>query len=135
MMHVYTTACHTFQTLLAYLIFSSPRKYPLLFHFVSLARQASAGRLMLCFCYFLSSFLTIAWSKEISEYKTDLHQIFRHGKHVGVDVNSGIGFAIAQGMLPTQPLLSAKSAEIGDTPSSGTDIPQRMAEWESGWAR
>jgi len=35
----------------------------------------------------------------------------------GVDVQSGIGFQISQGTLPWQPILGAKSAEIGDTPS------------------
>jgi len=36
---------------------------------------------------------------------------------VAEDVQSGICFAIGQGMLPWQPILGAKSAEIGDTPS------------------
>jgi len=34
-----------------------------------------------------------------------------------VDVQSGIAFRIGQGTLPLQPILGAKSAEIGDTPS------------------
>ena len=37
--------------------------------------------------------------------------------HVGVDVQSGIGFRINQGTLLWQPILGAKSDEIGDTPS------------------
>jgi len=49
--------------------------------------------------------------------KTDLHQIFTDGRHVSVDVQSGIDFAIGQGTLPWQPVSGAKSAEIGDTPS------------------
>jgi len=49
--------------------------------------------------------------------KTDLHRIFRDGRHVSVDVQSGIAFRIGQGTLPWQPILGAKSAEIGDTPS------------------
>ena len=36
----------------------------------------------------------------------------RGSRHVGVDVHS-----IGQGTLPWQPILGAKSAEIGDTPS------------------
>jgi len=36
---------------------------------------------------------------------------------MAVHVQSGICFAIAQGTLPWQPILCAKSAEIGDTPS------------------
>jgi len=48
-------------------------------------------------------------------YQTDLHQIFRLGRHVAVDVQFGIRYAISQGTLPRQPILGAKSAEIGDT--------------------
>jgi len=66
---------------------------------------------MLCCC-----FLAIAWSKRISN-QTDIHQIFRVGRHVAVDVQFGIGFAIGQGTLLWQPIIGAKSAEIGDTPS------------------
>jgi len=36
-----------------------------------------------------------------------------------VDVQTGIGFPNGQGTLPWQPIVSAKSAEIGDTPSWG----------------
>jgi len=49
----------------------------------------------------------IAWSKD----QTDLHQKFRVGRHVAVDVSSGIHFAIAQGMLPWQPILGIKLAK------------------------
>ena len=42
---------------------------------------------------------------------------FQGGRHVGADVQSGIGFRIGQGTWPWQPILGAKSAEIGDTPS------------------
>jgi len=95
---------------------------------------------MLCRCYFLSyssSFLKIVWSKRgLGNYKSDLHQIFRDGRHVGVDVHSGIDFRIGQGTLPWQPILGAKSAEIGEIAFLlGTRIPQRMAGWKSGLAR
>ena len=46
----------------------------------------------------------------LGNYKTDLHLIFRDGRHVGVDVESGIGFQIGQGTLPWQPILGANSA-------------------------
>jgi len=55
--------------------------------------------------------------RDLGNYKSDLHQIFRDGNHVGVDVQSGMDFAIGQGTLPWQPNLGAKSAEIGHTPS------------------
>jgi len=81
-----------------------------------LARQAaSAGRLMLCLCYFLSSsffFNERLEQRDLGNYKNDLHQIFRDGRHVGIDVQSGIGFAIKNVAI-----LGVKSAEIGDTPS------------------
>jgi len=70
--------------------------------------------------YFLSysSFLTIACSKEISETTRLIFTKFSGVvEHVGVDVQSGIGFRIGLGTLSLQPLLSVKSAEIGDTPS------------------
>jgi len=92
--------------------------------FLSLSRQASAGRLMLCLCYFLSFSFFISFpfndrleQRDLGNYQTDLHQIFRDGRYVGVNVQSGIGFATGQGTLPRQPILSAKSAEIDDTPS------------------
>ena len=56
--------------------------------------------------------------RELGNCKTDLHQIFTDGGHVGVDVQSGIGLPTGQGTLPWQRILSTKSAEIGDTPSS-----------------
>jgi len=37
--------------------------------------------------------------------------------HVGVYVQSGIDFRIGQGTSQWQPIIGAKSAEIGDTPS------------------
>jgi len=55
--------------------------------------------------------------RDLRNYNIDLHQILRNGRHVGVDVQPGIGFRIGQGKLPWQPILGAKSAEIGDTPS------------------
>ena len=55
--------------------------------------------------------------RDLGNYKTDLHQIFTDGRHVGVDVHSGIGFAIGQGTVPWQQISGTKFAEIGDTPS------------------
>ena len=70
-------------------------------------------------CYFLSfsssSFNERLEQRDLRTYHTDLHQIFRVGKHVAVDFQPGICFAIAKGTLPWQPTLAAKSAEIGDT--------------------
>jgi len=37
--------------------------------------------------------------RDLGNYKTDLRQIFRYGKHNGVDVQSGVGFRIGQGTL------------------------------------
>jgi len=109
---------------------------------IFLARKASAGRLMLCRCYFLSYFFFLASSffndrleqRDLGNYKPDLHQIFRDGRHVGVHIHSGTGFPIGQETLPWQPILGAKSTEIGDTPSflGGTRIPQRI--WQYGKA-
>ena len=70
---------------------------------------------MLCLCYFLSSsffFNERLEQRDLGNYKNDLHQIFRDGRHVGIDVQSGIGFAIKNVAI-----LGVKSAEIGDTPS------------------
>jgi len=53
--------------------------------------------------------------RDLGNDKTDLHQVFRDSRHAGVDVQSGIGFPTDQGTLPWQPILGAKSAEIGDT--------------------
>jgi len=76
---------------------------------------------MLCRCYFLSyssSFFNDRLEqRDLGNYKTDLHQIFTDGRHVGVDVQSGISFRIGQWTLPWQALLGAKSVEIGDMPS------------------
>jgi len=55
--------------------------------------------------------------RDLRNYKTDLRQIFRHGRHVGVDVQSGIGFLTSQGTLLWQQILGVKSAKISDTPS------------------
>jgi len=56
-------------------------------------------------------------NRHLPTYQTDIHQIFRVDRHVAVDVQSGICFAIAQGTLPWQPILGAQSTEIGDTPT------------------
>ena len=55
--------------------------------------------------------------RDLRTYQTDFHRIFMVGRHVAVDVQSGICFAIDQGTLPWQPISGAKSAEIGDMPS------------------
>ena len=55
--------------------------------------------------------------RDFENDKTDLHQIFRDGRYVGVDVQSGIGFSIGQATLAWRSILGAKSAEIGDAPS------------------
>jgi len=70
--------------------------------------------LLLSFFFFFNDRLE---QRDLRNYKTDFHQIFRNGRYVGVDVQSGIGFAIGQRMLPWpwQQILGAKSAEIGDT--------------------
>jgi len=62
--------------------------------------------------------------RDLGNYKTSLHQIFRDGRRIGADVQSGISFPIRQGALPWQPILGAKST----TRLLGTRIPQRMAE-------
>jgi len=70
------------------------------------------------FLFFLSSFFNDRLEqRDLGNYQIDLHQILRDGRHVRVDVHSGIGFRIGQGKLPWQPILGSKSAEIGDTPS------------------
>jgi len=70
------------------------------------------------FPFLLSSFFKQSFvAKRSRKLQDHLHQIFRSGRHVGVDVQSGIGFRISQGTLPWQPILGAKSAEINDTPS------------------
>jgi len=70
---------------------------------------------MFCFCYFFSFFNDHLEERDLEKYKIDLHHIFRGARHVGVDVQSGIGFAIGQRTLPWQPILGAKSAEISNT--------------------
>jgi len=70
--------------------------------------------------------------RDLVNYKTDLHQIFRGGRYVGTDVQTAIGFVTGQGTLPWQPILGAKSAEIGDIPSfSGLAFHNR---WQDGIA-
>jgi len=76
--------------------------------------QAYVILLLLSFLFFFNDL----WEqRDLGNYKTDLHQIFRGGSDIGVDVQSDIGFQIGQGTLPWQPILGAKSAEIGNTPS------------------
>jgi len=50
--------------------------------------------------------------RDLGNYKTDLRQIFSDGRHVGVNVQSGIGFRVGQGTLPWQPILGGKSAYL-----------------------
>jgi len=71
-----------------------------------LARQA-VGRQGLCsaavtfFLFFFFFFFDGRLEqRDLRIYQTDLHQMFRVGKHVAVDVQFGIGFAIGQGTLP-----------------------------------
>jgi len=54
--------------------------------------------------------------RDLRIYQTKLHQIFKVDRHAPVDVHSGICFTIGQGTLSWQPILGAKSAEIGQTP-------------------
>jgi len=84
-------------------------------------RQASASKayvmpLLLSFLFF-HLFNDSLEQRGLRNYKADVHEILRGGRHVGIDVQSGIGFAIGQWTLLWQPILSAKSAEIDDTPS------------------
>ena len=85
-----------------------------------LARQASAGRLMLCFCYFLS-FNDRLEPRDLRNHKTDLHHICRVGRHVCVDVQSRVGYSICQGTLLWQPILAR------NRPKSATRLPS----WDS----
>jgi len=67
---------------------------------------------MFC-CYFLFFLFYIydhLEQRDLRNYKTNLHQIFRGGRHGGVDIQSKIGFAISQGTLPWQPILGPKLA-------------------------
>ena len=73
--------------------------------------------LLLSFLFFLSFFNDRLEQRDLENYKTDLQQIFRFGRHVDADVQLGIGFTIGEGTPPWQPIFGAKSAEIGDTPS------------------
>jgi len=77
-----------------------------------------------CLCY-AAVFNDCLEKRDLINYQTDLHQIFKLGRHVAVDVQFGIRFAIGQGTLPRQPILVAKSAEIGDTFPSW-DLHSRM---------
>ena len=45
--------------------------------------------LLLSFLLFLSFFNDRLEQRDLGNYRTDLHQIFRGGRHVGVDVLSG----------------------------------------------
>ena len=91
--------------------------------FISLPGWRPAWRayvllLLLTFFFILFFFLVFndrLEQTELRTYQTDLHEIFRVGRHVAVDVQSGICFA--QSTLPWQPILGAISAEICDMPS------------------
>jgi len=57
--------------------------------------------------------------RDLGNYKTDLQQISRAGRHVGVDVQKQYWFRDRSTSVAIwQPILGALSAEIGDTPSS-----------------
>ena len=76
---------------------------------------------LICSAAVTFSILAITWSKEISDSTrlifTKLSGLVDTWRPVAVDVQFGIGFAIGQGTLPRQPILDAKSALIGETPS------------------
>jgi len=65
------------------------------------SRQIYVMHLLLSF-FFFHHFLfnDRLEQRDLGNYKTDLHQIFRVGRHAGVDVQYGIGFAIGQGTMP-----------------------------------
>jgi len=76
--------------------------------------------LLLLFIFYLFLFiyfLTNLGAKRFQNLPDRSLPNFRVRRYVTVDVHSGIRFAIAQGTLPWQPISSAKSDEIGDTPS------------------
>jgi len=52
--------------------------------------------LLLSFLFFI--FNDRLEQRDLGNYETDLHQIFRDGRHVRVDVQSGIGFRTGQGI-------------------------------------
>jgi len=87
---------------------------------------------MLCCCYFLSCSFIFFFNdrleqRDLGNYKTDLHQIFRIVGHVGVECSVWYWFSIGQGMLPWQPILGAKSAEIlGLASNNGWEMAKRM---------
>jgi len=90
----------------------------------SFIRQASSARLMLCRCYFLSySFFFFSnrlEQKHLGNYKTDPAIFTKFSGLVDMLVqmfNLVLVIPIGEGTLPWQPILGAKSAEIGDTPS------------------
>jgi len=58
--------------------------------------------LLLSFLFFLLLFNDRLEQRDLGNYKTDLHKIFRDGRHIGVglDVQSGIDFRIGQESLP-----------------------------------
>jgi len=83
-----------------------------------LARQAGSRLayvllLLLSFFLFFHVFNDRLEQRDLRICQTDLHQIFRVGRHVSVtvDVQSSIRFAITQGTLSWQTILGAKSAK------------------------
>jgi len=88
---------------------------------------------MFCLCYFLSSsfflFNDRLEQRDLGKYKTDLHQIFRCGRHVGVDVQSGIGLASGKGTLSWQPILGMKSATRLPSWDSHSTTDGRMGKY------
>jgi len=89
--------------------------------------------LLLSFLFFLF-FNDRLEQRDLGNYKTDLHQIFRDGRHIDVDVQSGIGFRIDRSR--DMSMATNFKREIGRNRRHafllGTRIPQQMAGWESG---
>jgi len=80
------------------------------------------------FCCFFSFFNSPLEMSYLRMYWTDLHQIIRIGRAMGVDGQSDIHFVIAQGTLLWQPILG-QSTKIGLAPFIHcTGIP----EWIGG---
>jgi len=94
---------------------------------------------MTCLCIFVTF---LGWRRRddctcvLRIYQTDLHQIFTAGRHVAVDVQSGICFAIAEGTLPWQPVLGAEWAKgkirhIRHISAMVWRSPRNLAWWRS----
>jgi len=78
------------------------------------SRQAYVMLLLLSFFFFFNDLLE---QRDLGNYTSIFIKFLRDSRHVHVDVQSGNRFSVSQGRLPWQPILGAKSTEIGDTPS------------------